>query len=294
VFRPLSTLTLSVGLLACGCNSPIDISQQEVRVRYDAATDACDLLLIYKGLTATSEKDVPRALDDVLIPALKGRREFVIAGVHHWNLDDPKKPTDLRALRANESVKLEEAGIFLDEDKLAGFQRFRMRGVSHALRDWNQMVSEDLLDVARGARLDENDLLDARSRELVLARARSGEPWVRLLPSELEIDLPLSRATTKELRKQVAKSIACSAEMSWLAKPLSYVTALRVEDERLVMRLGSPDDGLYTFVLGGPKSDYSPALLEALRERGYAPDPTLSLEAVRAKVARKEGDVRRE
>jgi hypothetical protein len=288
--RIILALILGASALACGCNSPIAFTDQEARVRYNPSDDSLDLLLVYRGITATSDDAdvVAKALDEHLVPILNRRREFVIQTMGYWNLDAEKDgKEDLRALRAAESFKLEEVATFLDDERLAGFQHFKIMRVSDALRDWNQMLSESILEQAKDGRLSEGDL-DARSLELCVARARSGQPWVRLVEGEFEIDLPLTRATSRKLQQKVlVESIAGSDKPNWIAKAFSYVTSLRIEDERFVVRLGRPENGLYTFAFSGDKTkdDYSPKLLEALRDRGYAPNSDLNLESVRAKLA---------
>src|SRR5262245_22172717 len=130
--RPALKMLFPLALLGCpACD--LKYLDQEVLLRHDPATDSLEVLLIYRGLTATG--DSPDALGKALVIArriLAGRREFEVSGwPGHLDLDDPAAYQGLEpeCAQALQAISIEAQEAFIDpEGRFSAYQLLRIPG----------------------------------------------------------------------------------------------------------------------------------------------------------------------
>ncbi len=262
-------LAAALVALAAGCD--IEFPEQEILARLDSAADRLDLLFIYKGVTAhdDSEEAVGKAVA-AAERILAGRRQFMIVDWPlHFDLDredcDVSSPLGRRVL-GNFSVA--QVGAFLDSDgRLSGYQLVRVKEAKLLFHAIDAFVNKAVLEAdADGDLGDDAEFLDDRSKALMVERAGSGGSWGRLSSSGLEISFPVTSAAAagaiRSLRKMNDDDAAGAALLGALRR-------LDVGRESTLARFGeSAGRGTARFSFRRDDVEYSPALYDALRERG--------------------------
>jgi hypothetical protein len=111
--------------------------------------------------------------------------------------------------------------------------------------------------------------LDRRSRDLLLERALSGKPWLKLGRSGLEVDFPVTAQAASGALRDLAKG-----NDVFSGALLSIFRYLKIDAERTIARFGdAAPGGFVRLSLRRDDVTYSPALYDALSERG-AIEPT--------------------
>jgi hypothetical protein len=265
---------------------------QEVLIQHDPATDSLDVLLIYRGLTATA--DTPDAVGKALAIAqriLGGRREFEVNGwPWHFDLDDPAACDGMEPECAQvlQGISIEAQEPFLDpEGRLSAYQLLRVPGFAQGLDCLNRSISRQVLENAGDAKPD--GMIDERTIGLWVERAQSGAPWIhhRLIRSQegvFEFDLPASDATADAVQRALIDEITMKSkggEWRDLASFLAHLQSFKREDERVVLRIGAPVTGVFHFSSHNEEVPYFPGLLQALEAAGLRAGEGPSLDAVR-------------
>ena len=301
-----SLIAILTSFLISGC--VIRVAEQEVLFRHDAAADALDLLLIYRGVAATDDKE--STLEDAMKIAydvLDGRRIFYVGALFMAeDLDeilekierpgadetDAMEPGERAALTSViDSVSVEDVDVFLDEhQRLSAYQLYRIENVS-GLLDWiNSSISRAVNDSAEGGRLAEDlPLLDPSTRELWASRAQSGQPWIVIDDDLIVIDLPMTIESFQRVQAELIDAVTQSEEVSGAALVGQYLAHLRdleVADDRIVLRFGAPG-GVYRLTATETREEREgdSRLLDALRDDGLVIDEEMTNERVRAIVA---------
>lgn len=291
----IGSLVLALG----GC--AIQICEQEVQVKYDAAADALDLLLIYKGVSASDDK--PKTLSnaaEIGQRILGGRRQFQVAGwAFDWDLDkqaedldrslhedankpefDPEENRDEALLLRQ--ITLQEVGVFLDEkERLSAFQHLRFWNFTQVLALLNRQLSRNALREEGGC----GSPLQAPEQLLLgKQRAASGLPWVRRVGDEFELDFPLTTESFLQVQKDLVEE-AISDDGAACLQYMVYLRELRFDNQRLVARFSAPE-GIFRFRFQHTE-DYSPQLRDLLVAQGVRIDRGITVEEVRGKLGLK-------
>lgn len=268
VFMRKSLRSCLAAVALAGCD--LEFPEQDIVLRRDEAADTLDLLLVYRGVSA--DDDSEQAIEKGVAAAekiLAGRRQFMFLDwPFHFDLDDAEIAADASpdALRAVAGVSVERVGAFLDaKGRLSGFQQLRLREASAWIELVNGTVSRAVLEAeAAGTLGDDAPWLDARSRDLLVERARSGKPWVTLERNGIEIDVPVTAAAASGALRALSKENDVFSEAL-----VSLCRYLKVDAERTIARFGAPEPGgIVRFSLRRDDVTYSPALRDALAERG--------------------------
>jgi len=273
-FAPLALLAL---FPLSGC--AIQYVEQEVLLRYDAAADSWDLLLVYKGITASDEKE--KTVDEAasIVRRLLGGQRALASPWGTYDLDDPAfSGDDADVAQVAAGVSLLDWGLFLDEaERLAGFQRFRLANASRAVDCFNRQLSKALLEEASKEDFAERTpLLDDRTRLLWCQRAGSGEPWLYQVDEGIEIDLPMTRASWDRVQ-DAAISEATSAKSAsapndgpaaLLGQHLVYLRHFEIQDDRVILTFGAPVSHIFRFAIKEAGVKYSSQLKDALARAG--------------------------
>lgn len=284
--RSCLAVACAASLALAGCD--LEFPEEEVLVERDAAADTLDLFVLYRGVTA--DDDSPEAIEKAVAAAeriLGGRRQFMFLDwPFHFDLDSPELAADAapEARRLLDGVTVERAGACLDRDgRLSGYQRIRFREASAWFDLVNAAASRAVLEAAESGELgDGAPWLDARSRDLLVERARSGRPWVTLERNGVEIDVPVTAAAASGALRALSKE-----NDVFSSALVSLCRYLKVDAERTIARFGDPEPGgLVRFSLRRDDVTYSPALLDALAERGLVDPRSLPAEGEARRAAR--------
>ncbi len=297
--RRILPLLCVAGLAACD----LVFTGQDIDVRYDAAADRVDLLLVYHGLTT------PRSNDSAIEKGVRaferlnaGGREFIVLEwplhfrLDAWADDAAARRSTPHAtfiersiagdyLQIAERIELVAREAFLDpEGRLCAYQRFRVRDATLVFAALNRMISRQILGSAARGDLHPDDDLDARSIQLLVDQAESGRAWLSLDADGIHVDVPLSDPVLRRLRREVLLELAAERTFVPLAAELlASATWLRFDDERLRARLTpAPGDDRFRWKFESTVRRYDPSLEAALRERGVTPRRELDLDELRA------------
>ncbi|MGH9362559.1 MAG: hypothetical protein ACRD2T_11645 [Thermoanaerobaculia bacterium] len=277
-------LPLSALLLA-GCD--IEFAGQDLQLRPNA-DGSLDFLLVYRGVSASG--DSAEAVEKALAIAhrfLAGRREFASPlWPGHVDLDSPEtyKDLDEEAAALLSAITLEESGVFLDpEGRLSAYQRLRLPDLACALSCLNRRISGAVLPAAGEGPPEAEGDPDERTQALWIERARSGGPWVSFRDGAFAVDLPMTRATADRLQRKLIDEVAKSGgELNGLPGLLSHLRRLSIEEERVLLEFAAPETGVFNLGFDQREAQYRPGLHDALAAEGVHPDPSLTLEQVRA------------
>lgn len=283
-FAPLALLAL-FPLTGCA----IQYVEQEVLLRYDAAADSWDLLLVYKGITASDEKE--KTVDEAasIVRRLLGGQRAFASPWGTYDLDDPAfSGDDADVAQVAAGVSLLDWGLFLDEtERLSGFQRLRLANASRVVACFNRQVSKALLEAAEKEDFAESTpLLDDRTRLLWCQRAGSGEPWLYQVDEGIEIDLPMTRGSWDRVQEAAISEATSPKNASdtspgpaaLLGQHLVYLRHFEIQDERVVLTFGAPVSHVFRFNIKDPGVKYNSQLKDALTRSGVALEKLEELE----------------
>ena len=308
---PLALVVLC-SLLATACD--LRVESQEVHVRHDAAVDSLEVLLIYCGVTTeTSDAEATDKGLKALRRLLEGRREFYFLNWPlYWDLDriseecreelgephldHPDSPEgrnrarndqcDNWALMVMDRFEWIEQGVFVDDGKLCGFQRFRIRQVSEVVEIANRAMHAQLIEAEEGGDL-ESDVFDSATLGALVASAQRGEPWLSLDADGWSIDLPIARESLQSLWARAFRALleadaTDQGELLESARALSgLVTTLDLRHGRARATLGNAG-GDFRMELVSPVVEDDGAFLRIVQDQNVAQPASRSLADVRA------------
>ncbi|MEE8142793.1 MAG: hypothetical protein V3T77_06810, partial [Planctomycetota bacterium] len=129
-----------------------------------------------------------------------------------------------------------------------------------------------------GSLTRETSFLDERSRELWLAKACRGAPWLQMVGSELHVDLPMTLEAVNHLQMEIIGEVTSSqgGKPAALAQLLAYLRHLELGHEVLRLSFGAPDGEDFHFTYRDKNLLYRPALLQALLSEGMRLDRELA------------------
>lgn len=282
--RRAALLALSLAAAAC---TPFRFEAEEVRVRHDREADALELSLVYEGLHARSPREdgLRDALDAVRRMAA-GERLFVLVDwplVIDLDAADPELEVEIeeltpelaeraRALAA--SLRVDEVELFEDGDgRLGCRQRLRLDGARAGVDTLNALVNAALaaIEVGEGAEIEVDGWdVDARTRELMLAHARRGDPWLALAEGGFEVRIPLSRRQAAQALRALAPvaTPGDDARRPDVSGLFGALTEVDFAGELLVLRFLPDGTGAVRFRFERHEWRYDDALRRALLEEG--------------------------
>lgn len=266
--------SIGASLLLAGCC--IQYRQQDITFEHHPEDDSAELVLVYRGVTATD--DTEGKVGDALVVVqrlLAGKREFQTP-FGSFDLDAPglrEGSADPDLLAVLDDVQLFEAAVFLDEEgQLAGRQRFWIDRCAPVLRLLNRRVSAAILEAASDGSLEKDTpLLDDRTRELWVRHASTGGSWIDLVDGEIGIDVPITRESWERVQREILSELIAPEAQSgaaFLAQVLGHLRHFEVADERLSIVFAPPATGIYQLSAHDPGVNYSPRLKEALEAAG--------------------------
>jgi hypothetical protein len=287
--RPVVALALVLETFTPACFPPpsYESLRFEMHARCSSAGDEIDLLVLERGIHRGS-KDVTPA-HEALANAVAGRRILPpeggwlsidfdkeekelaneLAGLPDSVIDSDESYRDARdRLELVRSVHVERTGLFLDESgRLSLYQLWRITKPEVLLEWMNRAINQSLVEKAgrdEPPRL-EFPLLDERTWERAIARARKGGAWIRIEEGSLVLDLPITRECA-------AKCLAAILDDEDIRKLwhglISGATSIEVGEERTILRFdGGPTRWMPILDLAA-ESDYEDELAEIARQSG--------------------------
>jgi hypothetical protein len=257
IMAGLLALTL---MLLTGCD--LEFPEQEVILLHDTKADRLDFLLVYRGVTASSDdrRDVADAVS-AATRILGGRREFMLLDWPlHWDLDGKDKDVP-QWLRKN--VKLERVDTFVDaKGRLCAYQLFTMSKVSEGLRLLNEAIAASILEAHQKGKLEKGvDVLGLVELYGFLDQAAAGLPFLRLEKGRLMVDVPMpSQETIRRLVEESRKNDTWA-----LSNLLALTRNPRIGTQgQLTIQLGDHRNGMTVLGLRRPDVRYRTGLHEAL------------------------------
>ncbi len=261
--RNISIAVLALVLLT-SCD--LEFPEQEIYFQHDEKADRLDVLLVYRGVTASS--DSPGNVKKGVAAAkrfLAGRREFMILDwPFYWDLDaeDKDVPKWLR-----QHVSLVRMGTFTDEhERLCAWQHLRLERVSDGFRLLNQAIVKGILEAHKKGRLEkELSGFGPEAATTYLDQAVAGRPFMRLEKGRLLVEVPAPRlGALRFLEKEMQKK-----DGWWLGNLLAQMRHPKImKTGGVVVQLGDFDGGVTRFRLARPDVTYSSALQDALVAQG--------------------------
>jgi len=259
----------------------------------------------------TPEAALERALEG-FAPYAAGDRRFMTPYVpFELDVDDvveegpeQDRPIEERAVDLLASLDVVGAGAFEHDGGLALWQHVRVPRVGEWIdwinAAWSHSVLQDLEENVPAGDLEAeiervmtygDGLLDRRSAELWIARARSDDPWVTFDGERLRFDLPLTRAVALEHGERAFEEAAKLELRS--GSPLAamlivsigrHTEALSIEDERTTLELAADEDDHWVLRTGGQLIRADRALLDAWIDGGHELARDVDLDALRARL----------
>jgi hypothetical protein len=266
-----STVWIScLALLALhGCGA-FEASHPEGYLVYEPGADALRLVEIGTGLHAGNDAKAAAALADFLA----GRRIYPPdGGLLTYDLDaaegpaeaeelGPLDPSDRFVARIAKLVTVRERGLYAGEEEGLGFWRVSdFAPAKEVLAAIDEFVSQSVIEELSTppAEGEEEFALwrDPESRELWLARARAGGPWVSLDGGRLVVDLPISTAGAAPALREIVQD-SQDEEIRWF---LGKVWRMEITAGGVRLWLGTAAGPMIHFG-GGPWADGSPAQVD--------------------------------
>jgi hypothetical protein len=267
-------------------------SHPEGYLVYEPQEDTLRLVEIYAGLHATNDERAVAALSEFLA----GRRVYPPeGGFPSCDLDQAAEPmegpdvqdrSDRFVAHLAQRANVRERGMYQGELGELGIWRMTEFGpAGEVLAEINRLSSEAVFEKLSKPREEgaEEFLLwrDAESRDLWLARARAGGPWVSLDGSRLVVDMPLSPAgEVLALREIVQESE--DEEIPWF---LAKVWRVEHSPGGVRLWLGSAESPRLSFGVGDLEEAELPerdaGLVEAVRQAGLELGAMDSIRGVR-------------
>lgn len=297
LLRTAAFLFVVVGLFQ-GCS--LRVEKKEALFKYDAETDALEILVIYEGISSTDPKPPAIAeISDAIEMGLKGRRRFHLAVWGGYDLDkgqdegekekEPEEPAQTQEEQARELLEQEteawsegtrilRSGLYLDEKKrLCGFQVVRIENLSQGIEIANRALSAMMAKWEKeDDYLEETRLLDDRSRERMHEFANGDGPWLSFLDGEFELRVPVTRDSFVRVQSALAEKVAESSDQDLggrrIVQHLLHVRHFSVEDEQVVVRFGPSANGIFLFTdWAGDDHEYDDGVKLELERRGLSP-----------------------
>ncbi len=268
-------------LTLSGCS--LSFAEHETVFRIDEKTDTLELLSIYRGVTASKDHDdtVREALE-IVMPAAKGERRFAVSLWGDFDLDDPELVKELdegdaferEVLQFAQGVSVTKAGLFLDEKgRLSGYQRIQIKNIRAGVDLLNQAISRLVLSGAEDWEdfVDDTPFLDSESRDLLVRYAQRGDPWLKIKDGEIEVMIPITPASANSIHQEIIKDSMGDVQESswnWFLRHLILLRHYSVEEDGVLLRFGSPEDGVFYLAKFDDEVSYRPALRESLELAG--------------------------
>lgn len=308
--RPVP-LFLSVVCLSLLCALPacdVEFAEQDILLRHDPVSDTTELLVVYGGL---SSDEAPRGAD-AIERLLAGEREFIVAAwPFHFRIDawtaaareTLAKPdataTDRRIatgmLAIGERVTLVDHGLFSEEnDRLAGWQRFRVRESTRVFELLNDMISWSFLAQVASDEFSPDDEIDAATIALWTEFASARGRWFEVHGGRITVDVPLSERTGRRGLSHLVLGLADEGDTVFarlLAAMIGDAESLEFRDGRLRIVLRAADAevsgvaaGTFRWTITNPQVEGSSALRDELRERGVPTKADVTARDLRARI----------
>jgi hypothetical protein len=243
--NPRLVLALSASALLSACSSDFGFETVEVQVRCTSPDGPVGVLFVEKGIHGgTSEGSATLALRSIL----EGRRRFPPdGGFLSIDFDELERESasergsktsddDRNLLEVARGLRVEKTGLFQDDKgRLCLYQLWTLEDPGHALRFLNENWNRDLIREAESGRPSEArfPLLDEASRARALARARSGEGWIRFEDGGFVLELPITRECAAKCAAELLEKEQSRANYGPF---LAQATSLEVGEERTLLR----------------------------------------------------------
>lgn len=274
------TLPAALCTFAAAC-APFEFEAQELFLHHDVEHDALELGIVYEGLICGDMGEDPLATSvDAIGRIAAGERYFILLGWPFvFDLDTPQIEFELEDLPSEleprvrdwmSSIRITESALFRDEHgHLGALQRLRWENASAGIATLNSLISHSVVEsLEEDGAEDEDEDLDARTRNLMLGHAKSGKPWVLLTRGGIELRVPMSRSQAARQLASLARppdddDLQARRMVADLLAPLSEIA---FANELLVLRFLPNEAGRVELRFTDLDSPYEDRLQSALEE----------------------------
>ena len=289
----LGQLGLGVVLLSA-CHVRID--DQEILLHHDVHGDLLELVLVNRGIMASSEDSAVAARDEIM-PMLEGQRMFGFESMLHLNLDEMGQRLSEEDKALSDGVSLLSHGLFLDgEERLSGYQHVEVRNLQALLARLNAGCNALLLESANEPTLDsegeEPEGSDASDPEYALTRAlwivAAEEEWVWIDFSDgsLVVRIPFDARDLDELMVERRRAQQEGGFDSALEAGVSDAAQSRLEDDVYTFTFRPDAEGIISIRMDNQlDQEWQSGLMDVLpwRLKWYI-QPTLTPTELRALI----------
>ena len=205
-----SCLALAALILIPGCGDGLDVKKQTVIVKFDEKSEKITIFSVYEGFHvrgAKRDKAALRKAEEELVEFVGAAASFRFLSV--WaNFSVTPKPEDSAEATANKRlmatvVEIGRGKLLLNEGgELSGFQTITIRDRKAFEKILNDLVSKEIANSKMDADTKSDPELSADSVRLLKKAAREGHRWVRIMPGQFLITIPM---TGDDAEKFVAK-----------------------------------------------------------------------------------------
>ena len=205
-------------LLPCLMTGCLEFEKQTVYVAFPKDRDEVDALLVYEGVGV--EGNNPEALTEAKKQLEPFAKEQAFC-LWVWPLaidltPEPKDPPEQKQLKEllRKHLTIKNGAFFTSADgKLNAYQTITIRDVSKLIATTNDMISESILnekpaepkppEVKPGEpKPPEPKKVDKETQELIRKAARNHYAWAKLTPGQLSVNIPMTPAAARELKRK--------------------------------------------------------------------------------------------
>ena len=240
---------LAIAIFGPGCG--LTFLSQEIGIRQNTSQDTLEVLLIYNGVTATSDSN-KNHFDQAVETAkkiLEGQRTFTLLDpIFAFDLEEEVEDEDLpeeiqKSLdEVLKCISVEKSGAFLNnENQLCLYQKVLVTNLSFLVDNLNRHISRLLLEDLKEEG-DQNDDFDERTEELTIKAAENPDfKWFRFDNGIIEVNMPLSKHDKDKGFKEFLHSLyepEKEYDIENFHTFLSSVQSISYVDEKLTLRIG--------------------------------------------------------
>lgn len=294
--RSARAVLLVAAVFATSC-AEYEFAEQDISVRYRAASDQITLELDTRGIYATGARFGTTAADaDAKVKAriermAKGERFiYLLSFPFIFDLDaEPKNeakqkddwidPADWTRLKAvfDANVHVDSASAYLDSaSEASATQSFRLENAAECISAMNEVITLSVrheLAMASSDDLDRDEVFASeRSRTNLRSFADAGGQWLTLTEEALEVRIPLTPADLAATVRGIPSDKAPSPRVKALGQAfLQGLDELTIQDDVAVFRFPVGRDGALHWTLRAPRGEGAESLVAAFGDNQLKP-----------------------
>jgi len=235
---PRLAIAVLLPILTSGC---VEFGKQSIYLVFNKDRDEVHALLVYEDIRvdAPNAEDLKTAKDQ--LAGFMGEQQFCIwAWPFHVDLTpNDKDPAEVKKVKdlARKHITIKNGAFYTRADgKLCAYQNLTIKDASKFIAAGNDMVSEALIaDEAKkpapGKPEPANSSpFDKESQALILKAARDHHAWLKMEPGRLSLNLPMTTATVRNIKRTMYDGLSKLLDDIANAKPDAAPTKEQIRD----------------------------------------------------------------